>query len=202
MELFSSLATIIGLVSVWKSEGRARSGEDYNDFIQWLSESRHCRLIESLESNHLLGLKIKQLLTKNHTELEKSLANLDAMLLQLAYQVDDFKEIANAIDPAQGVSNQAIHILKCIVSSTSSSIQMNPIGFFDVDWEANDNEDHKTSMKFVDGPGVIKIEEPKFLPDDLNTLVKLNLLLIGEIGTNSPIYTVTRSAAKYLEQLK
>ena len=148
------------------------------------------------------SMKNKQLLTKNHTELEKSLANLDAMLLQLASQIDDFKEIAKEIDPTQGVSDQAIHILKSIVSSTSSSIQMNSINFFDVAWGANDNEVPKISMGFVDEPGVIKIEEPKFLPDDLNTLVKLNLLLISEVGTSSPIYTVTRSAAKYLEKLK
>lgn len=202
MELFNSLATILGLVSVCKSEGRARSGEEYNDFILWLSENRHRKLIDHLESNHLLSLEIKQLLSKNNIELEKSLANLDYMLLQLASQVDDFKEIAKAIDPSQGVSNQAIHILRCIVSSTSSSIQMNSIGFFDVDWEARGNEELEVSMKFVDDSGVITIEEPKFLPDDLNTLVKLNLLLISEDGTSSPKYTVTRSAAKYLEQLK
>jgi hypothetical protein len=140
MEPFSSLATIIGLVSIWKSEGRARSGDEYNDFIQWLNEKRHSKLIDNLESNYLLGLQIKQLLAKNHAELEKSLSNLDAMLLQLASQVDEFREIAKIIDPKQNVSDQALYILKCMIASTSSSIQMKSINFLDVDWGASDNE--------------------------------------------------------------
>jgi hypothetical protein len=202
MEPFSSLATIIGLVSIWKSEGRARSGDEYNDFIQWLNEKRHSKLIDNLESNYLLGLQIKQLLAKNHAELEKSLSNLDAMLLQLASQVDEFREIAKIIDPKQNVSDQALYILKCIIDSTSSSIQMKSINFLDVDWGASDNEEHEVSMGFVDGSGAIPIDEPKFLQDDLSTLVKLELLLISEVGTSLPTYTITRFAAKYIEQLE
>ena len=202
MEPFSSLATILGLVSICKSEGRARSGDEYNDFIQWLSEKKHRKLIDNLESNHLLGLQIKQLLSKNHTELEKSLSNLDAMLLQLASQVDGFKEIAKVIDPRQNVSDQALYILKCMSASTSPSIQIKSIGFFDVDWGATDNEGHEVSMEFIDGSDAITINEPQFLPDDLNTLVKLELLLISEEGTSLPTYTMTRSAAKYIKQFK
>ncbi len=83
-------------------------------------------------------------------------------LLQLASQIDDFKEIAKEIDPTQGVSNQAIHILKSIVSSTYAPIQMNSINFFDIAWGDNNNEDPKTSSGCVDRLGVIKIQEPIF----------------------------------------
>jgi hypothetical protein len=57
-------------------------------------------------------------------------------------------------------------------------------------------------MGFVDGSDAIPIDEPKFLQDDLNTLVKLELLLISEVGTSLPTYTITRFAAKYIEQLE
>lgn len=66
MELFGSLATIIGLICNFKSERKSASNDEYQAFISWLSEKRHKSLIDELNDNYVLSLSIKGLLQQNH----------------------------------------------------------------------------------------------------------------------------------------
>ena len=92
MEVISSMATIVGLLSNFKSERRATSDDEYKEFVEWLDKKRHVTLIEEINSNHLLGLGIKALLSKNHESVVNKLSALDDSLETLASQIDGFKD--------------------------------------------------------------------------------------------------------------
>ncbi|EOG7705001.1 hypothetical protein ACLINR_004540 [Vibrio parahaemolyticus] len=189
MEPWSSFATILGLVSAYKAEGRARDGDEYNDLVNWLSDKRHKAVIEELNNNHILSLQVKQLLNRNHDEVIKSLANLDNLLMQLAYQFEDFKGIVKAIEPSVELSNQAIDILCQFEKSGSST-------FLEV------SDSSGTSYLFLDGPGELTINEPRFIHDDLTQLCKLGLLEAGFNSKGSRIFKITRLSVSYLDSVK
>ncbi|WP_145839052.1 hypothetical protein [Shewanella algae] len=189
MEPWSSFATILGLVSAYKAEGRARDGDEYNDLVNWLSDKRHKAVVEELNNNHILSLQVKQLLNRNHDEVIKSLANLDNLLMQLAYQFEDFKGIVKAIEPSVELSNQAIDILSQFDKSGSST-------FLEV------GDSSGTSYLFLDGPGELTINEPRFIHDDLTQLCKLGLLESGFNSKGSRIFKITRLSVSYLDSVK
>ena len=56
------------------------------------------------------------------------------------------------------------------------------------------------SYKFSEVPGVIKIEELKFVEDDLNQLVSLGLLILNYNNEGVRIFKITRATVKLLEQ--
>lgn len=189
MEVFGSMATIVGLLSIFKSERRATSDNEYKEFVEWLEKKRHKKLIEEINSNHLLGLGIKSLLNKNHESVVNRLSALDDSLVALASQIDGFQEIASAISKHNEISEQAISILKQLIESEGSVfIEMKIRGF--------------SVFQIGDASGSIEYDEPRFLNDDLKQLCKLELLIPSTNKSNQRVFTLTRFAVKYVEQLR
>ncbi|EHR7861289.1 TPA: hypothetical protein NJ344_004804 [Vibrio parahaemolyticus] len=189
MEPWSSFATILGLISAYKAEGRARDGDDYNELMKWLSEKRHKTLIEELNNNQILSMQVKQLLNRNHDELMDSLANLDKLVMQLASQLDGFKGIVNAIEPTAQLSEQAVDILRQFDCSGASK-------FLEVNTQAG------SSYMFLDGQGNLNINEPRFVHDDLTQLIKLGLLELDFNKQGGRIFKITRLMVSYLANAK
>ena len=189
MEVISSMATIVGLLSNFKSERRATSDDEYKEFVEWLDKKRHVTLIEEINSNHLLGLGIKALLSKNHESVVNKLSALDDSLETLASQIDGFKDIASAISKHSELSDQAISIVRQLIASGGSiflEIKMKGCSIFQV----------------MDASGSIEYDDPRFLDDDLKQLCKLELLIPSTNKSNGRVFTLTRFAVKYIEQLE
>ncbi|WP_305814777.1 hypothetical protein [Photobacterium leiognathi] len=185
MEPWSSFATIIGLISAFKSEGRARSDDEYKELIEWLEKKRHTKVVEELNNNQLLSMQIKQLLSQNHESLMRRLNTLDEMLLKLASHLEGFKDIANVISPTSELSSQAVSILRQLDVSDSSSFLEVKIG-------------GGSQYLFLDTSGSLDVKEVKFIEDDLSQLCKLNMLNLSHNSQGSRIFGITRFAVKYL----
>ncbi|HHF2959502.1 hypothetical protein BOO35_19420 [Vibrio navarrensis] len=190
MEVFGSLATIIGLICNFKSERRASSDDEYKEFVEWLDTKRHKSVISEIESNHLLSLSIKSLLNQNHEVVIEKLSGLDSSLIQLASQIDGLKEVANAIDPNTELSAQAISIIKQFMKSEGSIfLEMKMLG--------------GTLYQIMDGNGgMLDYDEPRFLDDDLNQLCNLGLLRLDYNRKNERLFRITRATTRYIEQLE
>jgi len=189
VEVISSMATIIGLLSNFKSERRATSDDEYKEFVEWLDKKRHTAVIEEINSNHLLGMGIKALLNRNHESVINKLSILDDSLVTLASQIDGFKEIASAISKHSELSDQAISIVKQLIASGGSiflEIKMKGISMFQV----------------MDASGSIEYDDPRFLDDDLKQLCKLELLIPSTNKSNGRVFNLTRFAVKYIDQLE
>ncbi|MDN2666138.1 hypothetical protein OW495_05375 [Vibrio sp. 14N.309.X.WAT.E.F5] len=205
MEVFGSLATIVGLMCNFKSERRSTSDDEYKQFIDWLDTKRHKSLIEELNSNHLLGLSIKSLLNQNHEVVVQKLSALDGSLIQLASRIDGISEIAKAISPSSELSIQAVDVLKQFNEAGNVKLYEvlrlgDPIYLL----LNNLNYSKLCDAKYVsdDWGNSISFKEPRFIEDDLNHLCKLGFL-IEEKGHHhiKRVYSLKRAAVSYLSQI-
>lgn len=185
----TTFASIVGLLSNFKSERKSASDDEYKEFILWLSDKRHKSLLNEISSNHMLGLGIKSLLSQNHDAVLQKLSALDETLLILSASIGGFKEISDAIAPNSELSEQAISILEQLDNSGGSFFQ-------ELKMLAG------TTFSIMDASGNIEINEPRFIEDDLNQLVNLGLLIFDYSPKGNRNYRITRLAVKLLSQFK
>ncbi|MCJ8293256.1 MAG: hypothetical protein MJK15_02510 [Colwellia sp.] len=191
MEAFTAattFATIVGLLSNFKSERKSSSDDEYKEFVSWLDEKRHKSLLDEITSNHLLGLGIKSLLNQNHEVVLQKLSALDETLLVLSSSIGGFKEISNALAPNIELSEQALSIIDQLNSTGGSSFLESKT--FD-----------GTSFLFMDTQGSLEIKESRFIEDDLTQLVNLELLLLDFSSKGNRIFRITRLAVRLLDQV-
>ena len=179
----TSFATIVGLLSNFKNE---RFGTQLSEFIEWLQEKRHEDVALSIERNQSLAIQLKSLLSLNHQELVKRLDALDAVLSSVASHVEAFSNLATSVRPNSILSDQAISIIKQFVASGAQEF-----------WEHKVLGPGGTSYHLMgSSSGKLEIAEPRFVEDDLNTLVELGIFRLdfGSRGTRK--FIITRQAAQ------
>jgi hypothetical protein len=170
------------------TERRAKSDDEYKDFMEWLDTKRYKNLIDEINTNHLLGLGIKNLLKQNQEVTLSKLEGINEILLLVSSEIDGLNEISHAIAPNIEISDQAISILKQLNDSGGS--------FF-----LESKRMSGATFPVMDGgTGNIEIKEPRFVDDDLNQLVQLGLLRLDYNSSGDRLFYFTRSAVKLVEQ--
>ena len=96
-----------------------------------------------------------------------------------------FSSLASAVRPSSIFSDQAISIVKQFVESGAREF-----------WEHKVLGPDGTSYHLIGGSGQLQIAEPRFMEDDLNTLVELGVLRLdfGSRGTRK--FIITRQAVQ------
>ena len=183
----SSFATIVGLISNFIAERKNTENLNINEFLAWVSEHGFEDLRTQIESNQKTTISIKALLTESSDVVLERFSQLDNVMASVASEVQGIKDLATAILPNINISNQAINLLRQLEEKQAS-------GFFE--------------LKFYGGPtlevyegGELKYEEPRFLEDDLNTLVKLGFLRHKLSPKRENKYGFTRAASEYVKML-
>ncbi len=178
----ASFATIIGLLSNFKSE---RSGTQLSDFTEWLKDKRHEDVALSIENNQALAIQLKSLLSVNHQELIQRLNSLDEILASVASHINTFSSLAAAVKPNSILSEQAISVVKQFVASGTKEC-----------WEHKSYGSEGSAYLFIGGKSRLEVAEPLFIEDDLNTLVELGILRLdyGSKGTRK--FIITRQAVQ------
>lgn len=184
MEPVSAFATIVGLLASYKSERRAASDDQYKDFLAWLSEHRHEEILRLLEANGRATISLKALIHEDQAILLSRLESIDKILATIASRVEGVGELAIAVNPESELSKQALSILRQVDSAEASAFLVGKyIG-------------GQSLLHLIDGSGdQVEFEEPRFLEDDLNTLVSSGLLIQDRNSKGDPIYRFTRQAA-------
>jgi len=185
MEWATAFSTIVGLIASFKSENRAQANDEYNDFLEWLGEKRHDEIISLLNINTKASISIKALLNQDRATLLDKLEAIDKMLATISSQIGGFSELAHAIKPGFELSDQAMEILRQMENGQSSA-------FLKVTFLSGE-----TVMQAFDGrTGEINYNEPRFLEDDLNTLVATGMLMKSHNKNGDSVYRITRQASK------
>lgn len=183
----TTFATIVGLLSNFMAEERATSDDEYKEFLAWLHQKRHRALLDEINSNHLLDLSIKGLLSKNHGQVMDALNFLNESVSVIASRISGLREISLAVSPNSELSPQAVSILTQLDSSGGS---------FFLELRTFDGTDYE----IMDGNGgSIEIHEPRFVDDDLATLSALGLLRPDFNSHGYRIWRITREAAKLVK---
>ena len=184
----ATFATIVSLIADFIAHRQADEAKDADSFMAWLSEQRHDEIRRLLESNAKTVVSVKAMLSETRKEILGRLANLDKSFAAIASGVGPFRMIAGAVHPNSLLSEQAISVLVQFYNSGASSMleikMMNGI-----------------QLAFLDGGGGgAKYTEPRFIEDDLNALLKYELLALAHSGKGERVFKFTRRAAKMIEQ--
>ncbi|MBT2118120.1 hypothetical protein KK141_15875 [Dyella sp. LX-66] len=157
--------------------------------MTWLSEQRHDEIKSLLELNTNTTIGVKALLSENQREILARLQSLDRSMANFAAGFDAYRGLAQAAHPASGLSSQAISLLNQFYDSGASQILA--IQYYD----------GTRTLPIVDGPSgsELQITDPRFLDDDLATLVELGLLGLDHNGKGDRMYSFRRSAARFVE---
>ncbi|GGE82623.1 hypothetical protein GCM10011520_23870 [Shewanella carassii] len=185
ISIATSFATIVGLLCNFKGEN---SGRELSEFIGWLKERHHIDVVSGIEHNRVLGNEIQALLLLNHQDLLERLDSLDQILASIAINIDCFANLATTIRPDSIFSEQAISIIKQFSESGAREC-----------WESSQLGSMTPSLILIDGAGQLVIKEPRFLEDDLKTLVEFGILRLdfGSKGTRK--FIITRKAVQLAE---
>ncbi|MFP9132449.1 hypothetical protein ACLKZ7_05545 [Shewanella algae] len=181
----SAFATIVGLICNYKA---GNSGSDLPEFIGWLREKQLEDVVSQIETNQELAGQLTNLLAVNHEQIMQRLASLDEILCSVASHVEGFAGLSNAISPRGPVSDQAMSILRQLVESGAKL-------FMELKVMTGEPDEYKL---MDGGHGSIKYSEPRFIEDDLSTLVELGLLRLEFAGRGSRKFLVTREAVRYV----
>lgn len=187
--LSSAFATIVGLICNFKQERKDEKELTNKDFIEWLEVHQFFDIKTYILNNQLVASNLELLMKENYETLIFKLNEIDDILASLVSQIEGFKGIVKAIKPNVELSAQAISILRQLVKSSSDEFgQLGSMG--------------ASETLLLTAGGVITFTEPRFLDDDLTTLVKLGLLRIRIAPGGSKFFGVTRNAAKLIDAIE
>ena len=189
LSVASSFAMIVGLLSNFKAE---QSCTNLNDFISWLKEKHHDEVVASIERNQVLSSQLTQMLSSNHEELINKLNQLDLLISSVAGQLEGFSGLARTIHSESVFSNQAISILRQFVESGARMMMEHKIM----------NRDGGNDYHLMEGGyGKIEYSEPRFIEDDLKTLVGAGLLSLQYTPKGTRQFLITRSAVSFVNAI-
>ena len=181
-----AFATIVGLLCSFQAE---RSGTSLKQFIEWLKEKHHDDVAAAIERDRTISDQLQTLLTGNHQELVERLSKLDQMISSVAGQMDEFSGLAKSIYPELQLSGQAISIVRQFIESGAKTLM-------ELKMLSGDQ------YCFIDGgTGNLKYSEPRFIEDDLLTLVQFGLLRPDLGSKGSRQFKLTRSAVAFIDSI-
>jgi hypothetical protein len=185
----TAFATVVSLIAQFRAERAATKSLEAEEFMNWLSDSKHSELRALLEQNASTSVSIKSLLSVNQRELIEKLENLDSALAAYASALPQFKDLVASIRPKSVLSEQAVSILKQLEKSGGSKILEMPI-------KGN------IILQIMDGGGgFIDANDQRFLEDDLRTLVETGLLNRSINPSGNNLYSYTRAASQYVASI-
>jgi hypothetical protein len=156
-----AFSTIVGLVCNFRQEKKGRNDLSNKDFLDWLEEHNFKEIKEEISQNSELLSQLDNTLRYDFDVVNEKLDKIDRVISSLLLNVEEFSGIAKEINPESMLSEQATNVLREIVNSDSGTLNYKMYGGGPV---------------LSSGRSDIAITEPKFIKDDLNTLVEFGCL--------------------------
>jgi hypothetical protein len=184
LSVATAFATVVSLIGQFRAERGDSRRADFNEFMAWLVKTNHEEVKELLESNAQTTDGIKDLLGEQHEALMGKLEVLDNTLASYASGIPGFSNLTRGLKAEAVLSHQALSILKQLELSGASKLI--EIRTFD------------GTLLILDTSGEVEIDDPRFLEDDLRTLVEVGLLRHEYNSEGNNLYIFTRAASQLL----
>ena len=183
----TALAIIVGLICNFRQERGATEQLDHKKFVEWLEYHQHEDIKNLILNTYHLQAEVDKLLREDHDLMLKKLEAISGMLASLMSHISEFRGLAVTLVPSIQLSDQAVSILRQFVKSNSKyMLLIKHTGGCILNLEVGGN---------------VKESEPRFLEDDLNTLVAFGLLTLDYGSSGNPLYRITRNAVKFIEMI-
>ena len=184
----TTFATIVSLLGEFVSHRKASASGDYESFMSWLNEQRHDDVRKLLQSNSTTIIGVKALLNESRDQILEQLSALDRTMAAIVAAIPEFSHFAALANQAAGLSHQSLSVLEQFTDSGATSL----LEF---------KMDSGIVLQAIDGDGrQIEFIEPRFIEDDLSTLVNFGLLGLTSSPKGARIFKYKRAAAALIAQ--
>lgn len=177
-----SFMSLIGLLYSYQSN---KDFKNLEGFIQWLYATNQHNTAKLIEQNDSIKSELDSLLNKNHDELKEQLEKLNQLMLSISNNIDGLKGLSKNFELDEGLSEQAINILRQLVRSNGEYIWIS-IYTDGIQYSIDLSED-------------IEVKEPRFIEDDLEMMSDLGLLTHTFSDKTDIKYRITRKAVKLID---
>jgi hypothetical protein len=164
---------------------------DIREFTQWLATHGHAELKEMIEKSHNTSISIKAALSEGKDELLDKLARIEGLLAAVTIGEGALDDLAVALRPESVLSAQSRAIL--VAYETVKAGQALESHMLD-----------GTFLHFIDGNGnsTYTPDDPRFLADDLDTLLERGMLSLSHNGRGDRIFQLTRRGASVAQSIQ
>lgn len=191
MDPLTSFITIIGLLSNFQSIRGAREGKkDLESFKQWLSENNHSNMITIIDSHESLQQDLTSFMNQNHGQVMAQLSTLNNLMISLASHMQGLGSLAAGFDSNGGLSEQAVDVLRQFVNSGSTNMHYR-----------KNNSGRGGDFYVLEGAPDIEYSDPRFIGDDINSLVNTGLITLSRGSKGGYIYKITRQAVRFIDAI-
>lgn len=191
-----AFATIVSLLATFQSGKESREGKkDLESFKQWLIENNHSNMIAIINNNESLQRDITSFMNQNHEQVMSQLSTLNDLMVSLASHMQGLGSIAASFAPNNGLSEQAVDVLRQFVKSDCKKMHR----FISRTLGAGSKDIY--SLEGTERASSLEYSEPRFIEDDINSLVDMGLITLSESSKNSITYTITRQAVSFIDAI-
>ena len=188
MEPVSAATTFAALVSLLADFAASRGHRDIleiKEFTDWLASHGHSELKQKIEANHQTTVSIKAALSEGRSDLLARLERIEGLLTTLSVGEGPISDLAASIAPESMLPAQAKAFLVAFETTNAGTA-------LEVQYLSDG-----TKLHFVDGTGnnTYEPDDPRFLNDDLDLLVSLELLSLSHNGKRERLFRITRRGA-------
>lgn len=188
MSTTMTFATVVSLMADFVAHRSDEESKDFDSFMAWLQEQRHDEIRSLLMSNATTGVGIKALLNESRQQILERLLSLDQTLSSIASGIPQYRDIAQLAHPTSQLSDQAISVLEQFYDAEASGLLESKIM-------------RGVLLIFINGKGgQVKYTEPRFIEDDLTTLLELGLLDLQHNSKGERLFKFKRTAAALVEK--
>lgn len=183
-----AFATIVGLLATFQS---GREGKrDIEEFKSWLSVNNHGNMVSIIENNHNMQQQLTMFMSQNHDQVMSQLSTLNDLMISIASHMQGLGNIASSFAPNSGLSEQAVDVLRQFVHSGSTNMHYR-----------KNNGLRGNDYYILEGAPDIEYSDPRFIGDDINSLVNSGLITLSRGSKGGYIYKITRQAVRFIDAI-
>jgi hypothetical protein len=183
MDITTAAVTITQLLGLYRQEIGARKDRTHREFIEWLEYHRHEEIKELITYTFHLQSQVDDLLCRDQAEIIAKLDQVNQIVVDILARVEGLAPIAAKMVPNLGLSDEAIGMVRLLAKSESGELFSPGEGQLIVDAR------------------LYKSTDPKFLQDDLDSLVAHGFFSIDYSERGKPFYRLTRRGAQFVKML-
>lgn len=188
--LSSGLPQIVGLLATFYSIKNDNAGLD--EFKEWLIETNNEYAIKIIENHHQLQDGLSVMMNANHDENMAQLYQLTDLIGDIANKIESSAKLGSSYKTNPELSEQAISVLRQFVESGSSTI-------YHMKLNSGRGLPHQYTLN---GTGEnIQYDEPKFIEEDIESLVSKELITKTLGSKGGKTYNITRRAVAFIKTL-
>ena len=150
-------------------------------------ENNHSNMIAIIDSNESLQQDLTSFMNQNHDQVMAQLFTLNDLMVSIASHMQGLGNIASSFASNNGLSEQAVDVLRQFVKSGSSKMHY-----------MKNTSGRGNDFYVLEGAPNIEYSEQIFMKGDITSLVNSGLITSVSGSGGKATYAITRQAYRFI----